>query len=511
MEGPKAFRRRRRLASCALGAALLLSLASAPARADAGEVYWANTGSGTIGRASLAAPGAADQSLIGGAGDPRSVAIDGAHVYWAHSLSAGGFLGAVGRGGLDGSDVDQDFIPTAGPAYGVALGAEAIYWTQVVGDSGFLGRARVGGYGALQAFVRTGSAPCQLAASPQSLFWANSAIGGDPGSVGRAAIGGESPEQSFLGAPLAGDPCGVAVTADHLYWADGAGGTIGRANPDGTDPQPGFLDVPGRPCGVAADGGHLYWTAVEGPSGFIGRAALSGADLEPHFIGGASDPCGIAVTPTMQVSPAPRSFAATEVRARSAAASVLVENTSSSALDLGPLVLAGADPGDFQTLPGPCTTELVPAGGSCEAQVRFTPQHRGARSADLRIAGNAGTVTVPLSGRGTRDRTRPRLTRLALRPPAFPARASGAGRPGTQIRIHLSEAARVRFTVRRSGAGRSLGSFFRAAGRGTSRRRFSGSLHGRALRPGVYFLRVVARDPAGNRSRPRLLRFRVIR
>ncbi len=351
MEGPKAFRRRRRLASCALAAALLLTLATGPARADTGRLYWANTGSGSIGTASLDAPGAAEQSLIGGAGDPHSVAIDGAHVYWAHSLSAAGFLGAVGRGGLDGSDVDQDFIPTAGPAYGVALGAEAIYWTQVVGDSGFLGRARVGGYGALQAFVRTGSAPCQLAASPQALFWANSAAGGDPGSIGRAAIGGESPEQGFLGAPLTGDPCGVAVTADHLYWADGAGGTIGRVNLDGTDPRPGFLDVPGRPCGVAADDGHLYWTAVEGPSGFIGRAALSGTSPEPHFIGGASGPCGIAVTPTMRVSPQARTFAATEVRARSAAASILVENTSSSALALAAPVVAGANPADFETTP----------------------------------------------------------------------------------------------------------------------------------------------------------------
>jgi hypothetical protein len=40
--------------------------------------------------------------------------------------------------------------------------------------------------------------------------------------------------------------------------------------------------------------------------------------------------------------------------------------------------------------------------------------------------------------------------------------------------------------------------------------RFSGRLHGRALRPGRYRARVVATDPAGNRSAPRRVAFRIV-
>ena len=54
--------------------------------------------------------------------------------------------------------------------------------------------------------------------------------------------------RSFLG--LAASPSGLAVDADHLYWATG---TIGRANLDGTSPDQSFITGANQPCGVAVD------------------------------------------------------------------------------------------------------------------------------------------------------------------------------------------------------------------------------------------------------------------
>jgi hypothetical protein len=121
---------------------------------------------------------------------------------------------------------------------------------------------------------------------------------------------------------IPGRAIGVAVDAAHVYWADPKLGTIGRADLDGTDPDPEFIDpgtveceaeeepgvfeeVAARPRYVAVDSEHVYWTntgcsdkfgALEG-TGTIGRADIEGDPLsvQPAFIAGASDPQGIAV------------------------------------------------------------------------------------------------------------------------------------------------------------------------------------------------------------------------
>jgi sugar lactone lactonase YvrE len=123
---------------------------------------------------------------------------------------------------------------------------------------------------------------------------------------------------------IPGRAIGVAVDADHVYWADPKLGTIGRADLDG-DPgsiDPEFIDpgtveceveeepgvfevIPARPRYVAVDAEHVYWTNTGcsdkfGPlkeTGTIGRADIDGDALsvEPAFIPGATNPQGIAV------------------------------------------------------------------------------------------------------------------------------------------------------------------------------------------------------------------------
>jgi hypothetical protein len=85
---------------------------------------------------------------------------------------------------------------------------------------------------------------------------------------------------------------------------------------------------------------------------------------------------------------------------------------------------------------------------------------------------------------------------------------------GTRVRFGLSEAASVRFTIRRRSGGRAIGSFVRSAGAGANSVRFRGRLrvNGRtlSLAPGRYRLTLVATDAAGNRSVARRVPFRVL-
>jgi hypothetical protein len=85
---------------------------------------------------------------------------------------------------------------------------------------------------------------------------------------------------------------------------------------------------------------------------------------------------------------------------------------------------------------------------------------------------------------------------------------------GTRVRFHLSEAATVRFEIRRRSDGRRVGSFVRRAIAGRNSVRLAGRLRLRGrivpLAPGRYRLALVATDAAGNRSAARRVRFRVL-
>jgi hypothetical protein len=98
------------------------------------------------------------------------------------------------------------------------------------------------------------------------------------------------------------------------------------------------------------------------------------------------------------------------------------------------------------------------------------------------------------------------LTGLTVNPRRFSRHAV--------FRYTLSEAARVRFgiaRVRANGRGRRVGRIGDAGAAGANRRRFFCKVGGTRLRAGRYTARAVARDPAGNYSRPQKVRFRIVR
>ena len=159
--------------------------------------------------------------------------------------------------------------------------------------------------------------------------------------------------------------------------------------------------------------------------------------------------------------------------------------------------------------------------------------------------GAAGAGPGPDTGAGTKpaaDRTAPIVTGFRLVPKRFRVgrrstprvAVSRRARVGSSFRYRLSEEAKVRILIERRTFGRRSGGkcrratralrghrrcvryvragAFRRMGRaGSNRHRFSGRIGRRKLRPGRYRASIRATDAAGNRSRLKRARFRIVR
>ena len=150
----------------------------------------------------------------------------------------------------------------------------------------------------------------------------------------------------------------------------------------------------------------------------------------------------------------------------------------------------------------------------------------------------AGAGKQPVGSTPAVDTTKPSLDSLSFSPKRFRAARSGpstSGRIGSGLSYKLSEAATVKFRVERAKAGRrshggclkptrsnrrgkrctryvlQRGSFAHGGKAGQNKLRFRGRLRGRKLKAGRYRLRALALDAAGNRSRRKRARFRIVR
>lgn len=110
------------------------------------------------------------------------------------------------------------------------------------------------------------------------------------GTIGRANLDGTAVEDSFI--QVGGHPAAVAVTPSYIYWANEAGGAIGRANIDGTGVEPNFITGINKPKGVAVSPSFVYWSSFGGNK--IGRANLDGSGKNLGLISAAA-PCSISI------------------------------------------------------------------------------------------------------------------------------------------------------------------------------------------------------------------------
>jgi hypothetical protein len=166
-------------------------------------------------------------------------------------------------------------------------GHAAIYWA----DGLRLGVANVDG--SYPTYFWSGFPPyaagwgCGVAVDAQHIYWADYSVG----AIGRVRLDATVPEPALIKGVER--PCGVAVDGRYVYWASGGEHAIGRANVDGSDPERNFITGLDKPCGVAVDESHIYWADLDDES--IGRADLDGGQSEPFFIEGADGACGVAV------------------------------------------------------------------------------------------------------------------------------------------------------------------------------------------------------------------------
>jgi sugar lactone lactonase YvrE len=276
---------------------------------DSKYVYWADPVTDTIGRAELDG-NEPEYSFITGADNPQGVAVDAEHLYWTNAATgtvADPNLprvadGAIGRADLDGSgdlvtgSVKQNFISEANNPGGIAVNGEHIYWANRGEQGGgsapentkAIGRADLDGGKADQAFIpyvdfphipNGLGAPNGIAVDGAHLYWSSTMnenqegrqfvirrdLDGGAGSEVRLSVGVVQREIVSQGPAL--DLAQLAIDAGHVYWADPATESIGRAN---LDLDPASVDrsfAPGVPSahGVAAGASHVYWSSMPPP------------------------------------------------------------------------------------------------------------------------------------------------------------------------------------------------------------------------------------------------------
>jgi hypothetical protein len=193
----------------------------------------------------------------------------------------------------------------------------------------------------------------------------------------------------------------------------------------------------------------------------------------------------------------------------------------------GPLTITGLDNGTSYTFTV-TASNTVGTGPPSLPSNAVTPQGPG--------GGGGGDTTKPVlrSFTATRKRFRVGPRRTPANGTATAAAKRKRAKPGTTLKLNLSEAAKVRFAVLLKTSGRKVGkacrkptrknrrrkrctrlvakgSFTRSARKGRSKVTFSGRIGKRALKRGRYVMRATPTDAAGNRGSRRSLSFTIVR
>ena len=252
----------------------------------------------SIGRSNLDGTGANQQFIGVGQGAADYLAVDDRYLYWSNGAE-------IGRANLDGSDVIPGFINLRGDDVGgLAVDSSHIYWADRT--HGTIGRANLDGSGVNSSFITGATNATDVAVDGQYVYWTQIATSGLPpaGSIGRANLDGSGANSSFITG--AAEPFGITVDYDHIYWTNYyncdnqtqppsgcAGGTIGRANLDGSavnqayitadeDTGPGCNTDPQTRCGPstvavsAADPAALH-ANVDNPGSSARRRGVRAA------------------------------------------------------------------------------------------------------------------------------------------------------------------------------------------------------------------------------------------
>jgi hypothetical protein len=270
----------------ALAAALLALTVAVPAahgQAEPPYLYWDNVANHTLGRAMIDGSNI-DQGFITGTSqiDGLGVAADTQHFYWTDGAK-------LMRSDLEGNGAETLVTMENG---GNWLAVDNRYVYIASSGGGWISRVNLDGTGYIQQFITHTSFSREVAVDSEHIYWLTSGK-----TIGRANLDGSGVDDTFITGVTA--YAGLAVDGQYVYWSNPTAGTIGRANLNGSGADSSFITGlstlgPSSAAGVrglALDFGHIYWAnyySCTGGSppcagGTIGRANLDGTGVQDDF------------------------------------------------------------------------------------------------------------------------------------------------------------------------------------------------------------------------------------
>jgi hypothetical protein len=219
------------------------------------------------------------ETFITGAHMPRGIAANSEHIYWANSAT-----GYLGRATVGGSGVEQTWLHTEGEPYGVTVDATHVYWTDR--KNGYIGRATLAGGSIEKTWISGLTQPLALAVNATYVWWATYS---SP-YVGRCVLTEPTkPEPSWVSVKSISVLTGIALYGEDLYVGEYAGDII-QLNIS-TKTTKVLLNGGAVGVTVAVNAQNLFWTTLSS----LGRANLTGAEPTPNWVPLASQPFGVAV------------------------------------------------------------------------------------------------------------------------------------------------------------------------------------------------------------------------
>ncbi len=203
----------------------------------------------------------------------------------------------IGRANLDGSGVNPNFITTGGqqPA---GCRRHRQFRDLLVNNTGLndtIGHANADGSNPVSNFISTSAGVCGIAADQSFVYWLdNSAF-----RIGRAPVSGGSPEPNFITLPSGSAGCGIAVDPSFLYWAAAIGRQRQRRARAGGRRRGRRQLHPQRHSSIrssrrrpAVNPQYVFWSnpSPSFGSGAIGRANINGSSPNPSLIPGVGSP-----------------------------------------------------------------------------------------------------------------------------------------------------------------------------------------------------------------------------
>jgi sugar lactone lactonase YvrE len=243
---------------------------------DGGHVYWIDPKTETIGHAELdgdpvepalialpeieVGPGAFSPA------NPRGIAVDSEHVYWTNAADGGTGKGTIGRADRDGADIRPKFIEEATKPEGIDVNATHIFWGNFglnTSGNGAVGRANLDGTGTPEQKFVPSRGGGDVAVDDTHIYHSRIELGG--GHLRRIDIddGIGSPESCSPALSGAAEVPDIALDSSFVYLTHPAGDRIARNDLTCGGPSfdPEFVASAGNPVGLAVDAEHLYWAA----------------------------------------------------------------------------------------------------------------------------------------------------------------------------------------------------------------------------------------------------------